>query len=163
MAIDNINTTDNLNAGRVKLNEAIDQANTVQDQLDTIVIASGTSDAETIQARGGEALLYNRLDKVDTQLAQIPQQINDAVEPKAGKVYVDQQIANVASGSPKGSYETLTDLETAFPTGTTGIYVVTADGEWYYWNDPSWVSGGVYQTTQWLNTTTTQNEVWSVI
>jgi len=70
MAIDNIDELDNLNTGRVKLNEAIDQANTVQGQLDTIVIASGTSDAETIQARGGEPLLYNRLDKVDAQLAE---------------------------------------------------------------------------------------------
>ena len=98
MAIDNINTTDNLNTGRVKLNQAIDQANlseidsaaaiatadgavviantadakstTTQQQLDTVIIASGTSDAETIQARGGEPLLYNRLDKVDTQFAQ---------------------------------------------------------------------------------------------
>ena len=69
MAIANIDKLDKLNTGRVKLNQAIDQANTVQGQLDTIVIASGTSDAETIQARGGEPLLYNRLDKSDTQLA----------------------------------------------------------------------------------------------
>ena len=99
MAIDNIDKLDNLNTGRVKLNEAIDQANlseidsataiatadgavviantadakstTTQQQLDTIVIASGTSDAETIQARGGEPLLYNRLDNVDTHLADV--------------------------------------------------------------------------------------------
>jgi len=76
MAIDTIDELDNLNTGRVKLNQAIDQANTVQGQLDTIVIASGTSDAETIQARGGEPLLYNRLDKVDTQLAQKTTVIN---------------------------------------------------------------------------------------
>jgi len=69
MAIDNINELDKLNTGRIKLNQAIDKANTVQGQLDTIIIDSGTSDAETIQARGGEPLLYNRLDKVDTQLA----------------------------------------------------------------------------------------------
>ena len=66
-----IDKLDKLNTGRVKLNQAIDQANTVQGQLDTIIVESGTSDAETIQARGGEPLLYNRLDKVDTQLADI--------------------------------------------------------------------------------------------
>lgn len=71
MAIDNINVTDNLNQGRIKLNEAIEQANTVQGQLDTIIIGSGTSDAETIQARGGQPLLYNRLDASDAQLAEI--------------------------------------------------------------------------------------------
>jgi len=70
MAIANIDKLDKLNTGRIKLNQAIDQTNTLQGQLDTIVLESGTSDAEVIQARGSEPLLYNRLDKVDTQLAE---------------------------------------------------------------------------------------------
>jgi len=64
---------------------------------------------------------------------------------KASTDYVDTKIATVASGSPKGVYATLIDLETALPTGDTGIYLVTTDGEWYYWNSASWVSGGIYQ------------------
>ena len=70
---------------------------------------------------------------------------NSAVALKADVTYVDTQISTVASGAPKGVYTTLVDLETAFPTGDTGIYLVTADGEWYYWNSTAWVSGGVYQ------------------
>src|SRR5690606_36282662 len=54
--------------------------------------------------------------------------------------------ASLASGSPKGTYTTLSALKTAFPTGNTNIYVVTADGNWYYWNSSDWVSGGVYQS-----------------
>lgn len=57
-------------------------------------------------------------------------------------------ISSIASGSPKGVYATLADLETAFPTGADGIYVVSADGHWYYWNGLAWTSGGVYQATQ---------------
>ena len=94
MAIDNIDATDNLNTGRVKLNEAIDQANTVQGQLDTIIIDSGTSDAETIQARGDEPLLYNRLDKVDTQLAEKAQQ----ADVDAFNARVDEIITTPAEG-----------------------------------------------------------------
>lgn len=56
-------------------------------------------------------------------------------------------IAAVASGSPKGTYATLTALQTALPTGNTNIYVVTADGNWYYWNGSAWTAGGVYQST----------------
>lgn len=56
-------------------------------------------------------------------------------------------INNIGNSSPKGVYATLTALQTAFPTGTTGIYVVTADGNWYYWSGSAWVSGGVYQAT----------------
>ena len=66
---------------------------------------------------------------------------------------IDQRITNVENtfnGSPKGVYATLEDLQTAYPTGTTGIYVVsggTYAGHWYYWNGSAWTDGGVYQAT----------------
>lgn len=66
---------------------------------------------------------------------------------KANKFYVDEQISNIGNASPKGVYATLVALQTAFPTGTTGIYVVTADGKWYYWNGSAWTAGGTYQST----------------
>lgn len=69
------------------------------------------------------------------------------VSNKADKTYVDIQIASVASGSPKGTYATITDLQAAFPTGNTSIYLVTADGKWYYWNGSAWTAGGTYQST----------------
>jgi hypothetical protein len=64
------------------------------------------------------------------------------------KEEVDTKVAQIVSGSPKGTYATLAALQTAFPTGTTGIYIVSADGNWYYWNGSTWVSGGVYQNSQ---------------
>lgn len=77
MAIDDIKATDNLNQGRVKLNEAIKQANEVQGQIDELIINSGTSDAETIQARGGLPLLKDRLNASDAQMAQTMQDVED--------------------------------------------------------------------------------------
>jgi len=56
-------------------------------------------------------------------------------------------IANIGNASPKGTYTTLVTLQAAFPTGMTGIYVVTADGNWYYWNGTAWTAGGTYQST----------------
>jgi hypothetical protein len=56
-------------------------------------------------------------------------------------------LANIGNGSPKGTYSTVTALQTAYPTGTTGIYVVTADGGWYYWSSTAWTKGGTYQST----------------
>ncbi|UZQ85068.1 hypothetical protein ODU73_002169 [Thermoclostridium stercorarium] len=38
-------------------------------------------------------------------------------------------------------------LQTAYPNGTTGIFVVTDDGKWYYWNGSAWTAGGIYQAT----------------
>lgn len=99
-----IQKTDSLNKGREKLNEAIASANTavttasaaqtvaagavttanesktqstsVQTQLNTIVIASGTSDAETLQARTDRkgalhTTLKDRLDKFELTMAQL--------------------------------------------------------------------------------------------
>jgi lysophospholipase L1-like esterase len=53
------------------------------------------------------------------------------------------------NASPKGVYATLSALQTAFPTGNTNIYLVTADGKWYYWSGSAWTAGGVYQGTTW--------------
>lgn len=53
----------------------------------------------------------------------------------------------IGNGSPKGVYNTLAELNAAFPNGTVGIYVVLETGNWYYWDNSSWVSGGNYQST----------------
>ena len=51
-----------------------------------------------------------------------------------------------ASGSPKGQYATLAALKAAFPTGTTGAYLVQADSHLYFWDTvtSAWVDGGEY-------------------
>ena len=58
------------------------------------------------------------------------------------------EIQSVASGSPAGVYATKSALETADPDHSK-IYVVNADGNWYYYNttDSEWTAGGVYQST----------------
>ena len=60
--------------------------------------------------------------------------------------YIRNQLSVVASGSPAGVYSTLTDLTTADPDHTK-IYVVTATGNWYYWDGTQWTSGGQYQAS----------------
>ena len=62
---------------------------------------------------------------------------------KADKTYVDSEIAKKASGAPKGAYATLIDLQTAFPTGDNGNYVVTANGHIYNWSGSAWTDTGI--------------------
>lgn len=61
---------------------------------------------------------------------------------------VKDEVASVASGSPAGVYPTISALQQADPDHTR-IYVVEADGEWYFWNNTTnqWKNGGVYQAT----------------
>lgn len=65
---------------------------------------------------------------------------------KADKTYVNTLTQSIASGSPKGVYGTYAELETAKPSGDSNIYIVEADGNWYYWNGTDWTAGGLYQS-----------------
>ena len=64
-----------------------------------------------------------------------------------GEQFEQDVRETIGNGSPKGVYATLSDLESAYPTGTAGIYVVSADGHWYYWNGSAWTDGGAYLST----------------
>ena len=55
-------------------------------------------------------------------------------------------LAAAQSGSPHGVYATTAALAAALPTGDTHVYVVSADGHWYYWNGTAWTDGGLYQS-----------------
>lgn len=54
------------------------------------------------------------------------------------------EVQAVASGSPAGVYATVTALTEADPDHSR-IYVVSADGHWYYYGNSQWNDGGPYQ------------------
>lgn len=87
------------------------------------------------------------LQKIPEAIDAIDEKVTSQLADKATKTYVDQLTQSIASGSPKGTYATVAALTTAFPTGNTNIYVVSADGKWYFWNGSAWTAGGVYQAT----------------
>lgn len=96
-------------------------------------------------------------EKVDINASQLSQSVNEIGTIKtdyAKKTDVnttvqslDIKVNQLASGSPKGTYATLTALATAFPIGNSNIYITADNGNWNYWNGSAWVSGGVYQST----------------
>lgn len=61
---------------------------------------------------------------------------------------IDNKVNNIVSGSPKGIYATVDSLISSDPNHDY-IYVVEADGKWYYYDDNTsdWVAGGTYQST----------------
>lgn len=67
-------------------------------------------------------------------------------EGEAFETSIRTLVQSLTNASPKGVYATLLELETAYPTGTTGIYLVSADGHWYYWDGEEWADGGAYMT-----------------
>ena len=70
-------------------------------------------------------------------------------EAQQFKQQIDEQLSSIVSGSPKGVYSSVSDLETAFPEGTEGIYLISSGdyaGHWFYWNGTAWTDGGEYLT-----------------
>lgn len=76
--------------------------------------------------------------------------IQELENTKANQSFVDAQFESIISGTPKDVFDTLDALKSAYPNGAEGIFLVSADGNWYYWNTNSkqWKSGGVYQAEQ---------------
>lgn len=63
---------------------------------------------------------------------------------------INNKVNAVASGSPAGVYATVSDLETANPDHSK-IYLVSADGKWYYYSSGAWTAGGTYQSSESLD------------
>lgn len=61
---------------------------------------------------------------------------------------IQHQVESSVSGSPAGVYATLQDLQSS-SADHNKIYVVNADGKWYYYNTSTnqWTAGGVYQSS----------------
>jgi predicted MPP superfamily phosphohydrolase len=94
-------------------------------------------------------LIDNKVDKVTGKGLSTNDYDNNekaTLAGKADKSYVDTQIASVADGSPKGVYASLAALQSAYPSGTTGIYVTSDNGHWYFWSGSTWTDGGIYQS-----------------
>ena len=75
-------------------------------------------------------------DHIDENYNVLDNKINESV------AILNNRISSVASGAPiaVSSTDSMTDHDR--------IYVLTSDGNWYFWNGSAWVSGGVYQASQ---------------
>lgn len=100
-----------------------------------------------------------RLITVDGRLVQVPdsENLNDLADEngayaRQGTLLTDDiidLIANgVVDGSPRAVYNSLTDLQTAYPNGANGVYLTSDNGHWYYWNGTAWTDGGAYCTNE---------------
>ena len=87
-----------------------------------------------------ETVSYLNVSGTDYELAD--KQARNNIDLKADKT----ALQSVASGSPAGVYESLAVLQSAEDTDKTRTYVTKDNGNWYYWNGSSWISGGVYAT-----------------
>lgn len=120
---------------------AIDKYLTSLDERISRDIVEGSTIEEVVDGREGETTIRDNLNK------------NYARK---------EDLEAVSGGAPTEVFTTLANLESTYPDGAPGIFVVTENGNWYYWNGSAWTSGGAYQSTEWLDVITEQNETWEV-
>jgi len=117
---------------------------TMQQNADGTVTLIPSPGTVTQQGTPVNAALLN---KIEDGLVEATAQLATLDQVKADQSFVDLQFANIVSGAPKGTYTTLSALQAAYPTGTSGVFLVLANGHWYYWNGSIWDDGGLYQST----------------
>lgn len=102
----------------------------------------GNANMEVSQARGIFGLLKDRLDNSDTRVAQ-----------KADRTYVDAVLSSIAAGGPKELFYSLAALQTKYPNGAEGTYLVfdvihEDSAHSYIWNGSNWEDLGPYQAME---------------
>lgn len=95
---------------------------------------------------------YNELDEVyNTQLNGLTAQL----------AQTNSFVSELSKGT-KGAFATFSDLESAFPTGTEGLYVLESDGYWYYWNGNEWAQGALFQSLEINDFLIAEGQEWEV-
>ncbi|MCA1027799.1 hypothetical protein LCM23_17020 [Cytobacillus kochii] len=136
---------------RATVGQAEDAAVEAEVQADYAKAQGDRAKTEADRLEGTDvSVLDNKVNDVDSRLTA---QLAD----------FEQQVSSIGELKVNGVYDTLTALQTALPTGKNGVFIVVDDGNWYFWNETVWTSGGVFQSTQWFKATTTQNEPWEVV
>lgn len=103
----------------------------IQTQINDLVLDAGESNQEVAQARGGHQVLNDRLNSIDSQLAQKPD-----------KDYVDT-VVQASNTAFKESYDTVESLEAKYPNGDNFNHAVLSDGMIYTWVDNKWTNTGI--------------------
>lgn len=154
--------------------QAVIDETTGKDVISAPEIIAARVSATGEQSSNLKERLDKEYDKVTSQLAhttnelatKAPQYELDAAVSQINNrpTYneVETLISRLGNMSPRGGFPTLIALQAAYPTGAEGIYLVTADNHWYYWNGSAWVDGGLYQATPWAEFMTTDGASWEV-
>lgn len=110
------------------------------------------ADAENIDMANGNNLetelvnVNQNLNDKDINISNLQSKDNELDEKIDNNINnLQSQVNSLASGSPiaANSIDEMID--------TTKIYVNVSDGHWYYYNESSWIDGGIYQATKIAN------------
>lgn len=59
-------------------------------------------------------------------------------------------------------FDSLSDLQSTYPNGKEGAYIIKNTGDWYFWNGTEWKVGGAFVQSEFADVLTEQDEEWIV-
>ena len=122
--------------------------NTIDEKADTTEIQTEISNINTTLNQKANTSDVSNTYATKTQLNTTNASItSETVSRTNADANLQSQINSLASGSPKGTYASVSALQSANPA--TGVYIVTADGHIYSWtkNGSTAIDLGSYQST----------------
>ena len=131
---------------RESIADGIEVVEQLREDYDNQVINAGNSNAEIVDARGGQTKLKDRLDNFDEQLEHNSREFNAKINNVIAESEINyakkSDVARISSGTP------LFVTSISEMTDNTRNYVNTADGYLYIYSNESWVKTNVlYQST----------------
>jgi hypothetical protein len=66
------------------------------------------------------------------------------INASSSAAYAVNLAKQAASGSPRGTFSSESELKAAFPNGISGIWVTSNNGHWWFYS-AGWIDGGQYQ------------------
>ena len=131
----------------------LDVQTEINNKLDEMVQSGSLQDVLSVYFNSLENTYNQRYIEMQTQTNARYNQLQDEMSLLTNSVNsqistLDEKIVSSASGSPAGTYATVSALTTADPNHSK-IYLVLENGNWYYYNTSSsqWTSGGTYQAS----------------
>lgn len=121
------------------INKFIELKDFVEDYFDNLDVQQEINNKLDSMVESGE-MQQILAPYVNERIDELTDSVNDQIQT------IDGKVTALASGSPAGVYATVSALTTADPDHTK-IYLVTADGKWYYYANNAWTAGGTYQST----------------
>lgn len=128
-----LNATQALNTA----NEAKTTADKTQSQLNNIIIDSGTSDAEVIQARGGAPVLNDRLDGFDAQFAGngvYPESLGAKIDGSSNDTGFIQEAVNSRKKLYGNGISIVTSLDTKYGLMSADTLKIVRQSDGYLFN-----------------------------
>jgi hypothetical protein len=136
-AVTNKNNLDVANVQAVKNYEALEQ------------LGDATDLAKKVESQGSQLndMENNKADDTDSNRTTTSKTVTGAINELNSNKATKDELNALGQLKLEDEYGTLTELQTTFPTGTTGLYLVIEDGYVYRWSGSEWIQSAQFQST----------------